>query len=116
MDVVCMDDLDLGGRELDDPLEELHQDLYHRALEAPGSNLDDVDRGLGLRDRMSGFEDPRLASQVEAEFSKDNRVTSTSATVSPTDDGRYAIDAQVQANGRTLGIDLELAQAEGRIQ
>ena len=47
-DLLCLDDLDLFATEIDDPIGELEQDLYHRLIELPGTNPDDVNRGLGL--------------------------------------------------------------------
>lgn len=115
MDVLCYDDLDLSGTDIDDPLVELEQDLVHRALEAPGSNIDDQERGLGLRDRLSGLEDPTIAQQTDAEFMKDDRVTTSRTAIAETQPGEYALESEIQVNGKTLKIDLDVAQQEGRI-
>ncbi len=40
MDVVCFEDLDEFGRDLDDPVEELEQDIVHMLFESFGSNAD----------------------------------------------------------------------------
>jgi hypothetical protein len=116
MDLLCYDDVDLAGREIDDPLAELEQDLVHVAFEAPGSNLDDLERGVGLRDRLSGVADPKVAQQLDAAWMRDDRVTSSKTAMAETAPGEFALDAQVQVNGTTLKINLDVAQQEGRIQ
>lgn len=106
-DALCYDDLDEFGGELDDPLEELAQDLYHRIVEPYGSNIDDEDRGLGIEGRLSGVVDASLKTDIETELSKDDRVQAVRATISKTADGEYRIDIEIKANERTLGIALE---------
>jgi hypothetical protein len=106
VDVICFDDLDEFGGELDDPLEELGQDLYHRLIEPPGSNLDDPDRGLGLEERLSGPIKPSLKAEIEAELRKDDRVQAVQASITQTAADEYAVDIQVEANEGVLGIKL----------
>lgn len=111
MDALCWDDLDAFGAELDDPLEELRQDLYHRTIEPPGSNLDDPDRGFGLEGRLSsgvraGTINSSLQHELEAELKKDDRVTDASVTILQTAAEEYSINIQVVANEQLLGIVL----------
>ncbi len=110
-DALCLDDLDLFGGEIDDPLQELAQDLYHRLIEAPGSNLDDPARGFGLEGRLSGSGRPgtiaaSLAHEIEAEMRKDDRVRNAIATVTSPAAGEYRIDLQIQADEGVLKITL----------
>ncbi len=117
VDARCLDDLDLFGEELDDPLEELYQDLYHRLIEPPGSNLDDPARGYGLATRLSGSgrkaELPSTIKHgIEGEFRKDNRVHDCRADVTETAPGEYAIAIAIDADEGALRIRLE-ASATG---
>ena len=106
-DLVCDRDLDLFGRETDDPLEILGQDLYHRLAESYGSNPDDVDRGVGLGGMLSGaLEDVDLQSAIESDFAKDDRVASSRATITPlAERGGYRIAIEVQAVDGILPLE-----------
>lgn len=114
-DVLCFDDLDLFGRELDDPLAELEQDLVHRVYEVPGSNLDDPERGLGLRDRLNGIEDAALGPQIEAELSRDGRVDAARATRKDVSASSREFEVVIQVNGKQLNLDLDLAASQGKV-
>jgi hypothetical protein len=115
VDALCMNDLDPYGRELNAPLDELYQDLVHRLFETPGSNIDDVDRGIGIENMLSGGFDASVSGgpagivsrRIETDFRKDNRVKDVRADVVQRDDGVYEIAIQVVANETVLGITLE---------
>lgn len=98
MDLRCYVDLDLFAAECDDPLEELEQDNFHRIVEAPGSNLDDPDRGLGISSVLSGVADRSLGPRAEAELLKDPRNRAVRARVSSDGDGSYRMDLEVEAD------------------
>jgi hypothetical protein len=110
VDALCLDDLDPYGREINDPLRELYSDLYHRLLEAPGSNIDDPDRGVGLFSLLSAGFDPAtgpsqlVKNPIEADFRKDGRVQAVSASAALSADGTIAVSIQVVANFGVLGI------------
>lgn len=106
-DIRCSDDMDFFGEETDDALEDLSQDLYHRLIEDYGSNLDDPDRGLGLKDLLSGTLDPNLTQRIEAELRKDGRVSEVLATITTQADGSFRVEVQVVADEQALGITLE---------
>jgi hypothetical protein len=112
MDLIWLDDMDPFGRELDDPLEELKQDVYHRLLELPGSNLDDPERGFGLEDALSGRVDTRLAARIEAELSKDDDIDTSRVTMTELERGSYRIEIEVAVSDRIATIVLE-ADANG---
>ena len=113
MDLACYYDLNLMGREVSDPLEELAQDVYHRLIETPGSNIDDPDRGLGLEDALSGPYDPTLGARIEAELRKDDRIGGVSATVLLVEDGHYEIAIEIEVDGSTIGVVFESDAAGG---
>jgi hypothetical protein len=111
VDALCLDDLDANGGELDDPLAELYQDLYHRLIEAPGSNLDDPSRGYGIEGRLSaaGRKDavgPSIKHGIESELCKDVRVHNARATVTSPADGEYRVEIEIVADEGLLGIVL----------
>ncbi len=104
-DLRAVDDLDPYASETSDPLEELAQDLYHRLIEPPESNLDDPDRGLGLEDALSGpFDAPSLKARIEAEMRKDSRVDAVVATLTLPEVGVVLVDIALEANDQQLGI------------
>ncbi len=111
MDALALDDLDMFGTELDDPLAELYQDLYHRLIESPGSNIDDPDRGYGIEGHLSGGVRPSrgltaIQRGIEGEFRKDDRVRAVQATITSPAAGEYKIDIRVVADEGVLGITL----------
>lgn len=106
-----MKDLDLFGRETTDPLEVLGQDLYHRLVELYGSNPDDVDRGVGIVDALSGIVDNRdLAGEIRADFKKDDRVAEAEVKVTPMAEtpGGYRIAIRVQTVDGILPLEVEV--------
>ena len=104
-DLLAIDDLDAYAIETTDPLDELAQDLYHRLIEPPGSNLDDPDRGLGLEDALSGpFDVPSLKARIEAEMRKDLRVDAAVATLTSPEAGVVLVDLAIEADAEQLGI------------
>lgn len=102
-DVKCMEDLDLFGRECDSELEALDQDLVHRTLEKAGSNVDDPDRGLGLRDRLSGPVEPGFRQIAEQEYRKDRRVDAARAYVDQEGTENFVLRYEIEASGETIG-------------
>lgn len=112
----CFDDLDMFGAETTDDLENLAQDVYHRLIEPPGSNLDDKTRGLGLPGMLSGVFDPSLPQKIEAEIRKDPRVTAVAATitdvsVSDQSGAQLQIDIEVEVDQDKVGIVLQTDSA-----
>lgn len=113
VDALCLDDLDAYGRELDAPLDELWQDLYHRLFERPGSNVDDPDRGIGLEDLLSAGFDPAagapsqlIAGRIRSDFLKDDRVKDAQASLSVGADGQVTGAIQIVADEGVLGVTL----------
>lgn len=116
-DLVCEMDLDLFGRETEDPLEILSQDLYHRLIELYGSNPDDPDRGVGIASMLSGTaEDVDPGAAIEADFRKDDRVVSVSARVEPIPEvsGGYRIQIEVEAE-EAIYLEAELIDGQVRV-
>ncbi|MDB4992795.1 MAG: hypothetical protein JWM74_227 [Myxococcaceae bacterium] len=111
-EIDCFEDMNEFGRELEDPLEELLQDLFHRLEERPGSNPDDVDRGVGVEDALSGPEDSTLAKRIEIDFKKDDRVDAVRASISRDDDATspqqgasYRIEIEVETNRQLINLN-----------
>lgn len=107
MDGLAFDDLDDQGRELDDPLQELEQDVVHILLETFGSNPDDLARGIGLGGAISGNAKrvPHIKSQIESQLHDDERIQNASCEITPTDSrGAYRVDLTLVVAGQTLGL------------
>jgi hypothetical protein len=106
VDLKCFQDLDPFATELDDPLSELDQDVFHILVEPPGSNIDDIDRGIGIEEALSGRLDPMLARRIEAQLQRDERIDVARCLIEPdgTVEGHYRIDIEIEANTDVLGI------------
>lgn len=100
VDVRCFSDLDLAGTDIDDPVEELNQDLFHRLIERYGSNIDDPDRGVGLLDILSSSVDAEeIAARVRTDFRKDDRVETVTTKLTKLDEGEYLLEIDCQPIG-----------------
>lgn len=105
VDLDHWDDMDPYAAELTDPVDILKQDIFHRLIETPGSNLDDPELGIGLEQRLSGVVDPNLAAHIDAALQKDPRIDVSTTTVSRVSDGVYAIHIVIEYDGEELGLD-----------
>lgn len=105
-DALCFDDLDEFGRELDDPIAELEQDIVHMLFESYGSNPDVPQRSVGLEDDLSGPIDTGLKYRIESKLTNDTRIVGAQAVLTKLDDGTVRIDLKIQANEAELGIGL----------
>jgi hypothetical protein len=113
MDLVAFDDLSSFALETTTPIQELEQDLFHRLIETPGSNLDDPNRGLGIEAALSGAIDRGLGARIEAEFRKDERVYDVRAVVTEITSGgnvgaAFRIDIDIVADAGALNMPLTL--------
>ena len=106
MDLVAWDDLDSTGAELNDPIAELEQDLYHRIIEPLGSNIDDPTRGFGIYRRLNKPFDAKIGKLLELELLNDERLDSCTVTVTDTGNGTYIIQIDGTADGAALGLTL----------
>lgn len=116
MDGLAFDDLDEFGRELDDQLEELVQDVVHGLIETFGSNPDDLTRGAGLISALSSPATrlPAIRSQIEGQLHGDTRITSATVDIQPTEDrGSYAIGIVLGVNETVLEISLIVDSSGG---
>lgn len=115
MDLAGYEDVDEFMGEVDDPLVELSQDVYHRMVEPFGSNLDvPADASLGLEDILHGTYDGTLPSIVENGLSLDERIDAVKATVtdvegtaSSTGARSLRMDVEIVVDEQELGITLE---------
>lgn len=114
MDLLCLDDLDEYGREIDDPEAELVQDVVHTLLEAYGTNPDAPTRGLGLEDALSGTAEPSLKHRIETELAEDDRIDAVTATIADVGGSGVRIDLQIQTSDAALGIRV-LQNADGSV-
>lgn len=116
MDGLAFDDMDEFGRELDDPFEELVQDVVHLLLESYGSNPDVLNRGVGLAGALSGPANriPGLQAQIEAQLNDDVRISRAKVRISATDTtGTYRVDLEIQVNGEEINLAFVTDSAGG---
>lgn len=119
-DLVGLDDIDTLGAETLTDLETFEQDVYHILLEAPGSNPDDIDRGIGIASLLSGKQPDLLAaaSTVDAQLAKDERChqsTTTIGTEIVNGERVFAIQIEVQVDGSVLGLAFQFSDRGGLI-
>ena len=114
MDVRCEDDLDLFGGDLDDPLEELRQDVIHMLLESYGSNPDALERSIDLEAALSGPEDPALAHRIESKLREDDRIDDAEVTITEEGDAIRNVEIRIVANEGELGITFDV-DASGKV-
>lgn len=112
MDVLCTVDLDAFGTDLDDPMLELEQDALHMLIEEPGSNISDLERGLGLEGKLSGAFDASLERQIEAGLQRDPRIDVATVTITAEGRGGYSVSIEIEANGEELGLVFDF---DGRV-
>jgi hypothetical protein len=93
-DLLCVDDLDLFGREASER-EALVQDLLHRLTTTPGRIINDPDFGLGVSNWLSVGVPSSASARIEAEFLKDDRVLSAAAVVEQVDEDTFTIDVEI---------------------
>lgn len=105
-DVSCWDDLDPLGNELTSDLAVLEQDVYHILIEVPGSNPDDVGRGVGIENYLSGTDVDffKLPSIIDAQLRQDDRIAESTTTIIKNTDGTYGISIEIQVGAATLNL------------
>lgn len=105
-DLVCQDDLDPGGAETTSDLQSLGQDIYHVFLEAPGSNLDDPTRGVGVEGLLSGSTDDlkRNVQTIDRQLELDSRVAKSTTTLTNPATGEFDCNTVVEPIGSVLPL------------
>ncbi len=112
-DVLCYEDLDQFGADIDDPLAELEQDIVHMLFESWGSNASDTQRSIGLEDSLSASitNSTGLKARIESKLSDDPRIVAARATISTVSASQagniYGIQLDIQADQGQLGITLQ---------
>lgn len=109
VDLLCIDDVDEFGRELDDPMEELFQDVIHMTLESYGTNPDAPTRSLGADDMLSG-EGPTTEwlARCKTKLEEDPRIQ---AAALDWDEDANEVSMRLQADEGGLGVRLEFDDA-----
>lgn len=105
-DVVCYDDLDDFGRDLDDPVTELEQDVVHMLLESYRTNVNALDRSIGLEDALSGANDPGLRHRIETKLTDDPRIDAARVVLTPIDSQTLRVELFLQLSASELKITL----------
>lgn len=126
-DLVCTDDLDLFMGETTSDLQTLQQDVFHILLEVLGSNIDDMNRGVGAPRLLSGTEQQLAAStsSIDAQLQKDDRIDTSRTTVMKLPPGStlpngtvlpkggYSIDIEIVAGAEVLGFGFSFTDDGG---
>lgn len=108
-DLAGFDDLDLFGSETQSDLETLAQDVYHVLIERPGSNIDDIDRGIGISALLSAPTTAltHITMLIESELAKDDRIDGVTATLTELPAGAKLPDGSaLDAPGYLLEVDI----------
>ncbi len=110
-DVVFDEDLDPFGNEIESDFQGLTQDVRHIIEQALGSNLDDLTKGAGLDQRLSGRAPDiiSLAGDIDEQLRSDDRIDSSNTTITDTTQtgdaqASFSIIVEVDVNGQTLNL------------
>lgn len=116
-DGVCFDDVDGFGRETTSDLENLVQDVFHILDEDPGSNPDDINRGIGVYGMLSGssVDLAKVASRVDRELAKDDRIDSSKTTIAVTagQPNAYTMNLRIVVDGTVVGLSFAFDAVNG---
>lgn len=109
MDLLCWDDVDEFGTEIDDPLLELQQDVFHMLLESFGSNPDAPSRGVGVQRRLSGPISINTSREIESRLKEDTRIAAARCSITPLDTvGEYRIDLLLQVDEQEIALTYDV--------
>lgn len=116
-DLVDLVDLDPLASETTSELQNLAQDCYHWLLAWPGSNPDDLTRGVGVEQYLQGTTDQfaSLPSAIETDFLKDSRILGCAAEIITNSDGSFTINVLVQSITGVLPLSFGYSQAGGLV-
>jgi hypothetical protein len=111
------DDADPLAAETTSELQNLIQDCYHWLLCAPGGNLDDLTRGVGILNYLNGTTQDLvgLPGAIEQDFVKDPRITACSANVVKESDGSFTIAIQVETAMGVFPLTYGYSQSAGLV-
>lgn len=116
-DLVCLDDLDPFAAETKNDLQNLGQDVFHVLLEVAGTNLDDIQRGVGVEQFLSGTTAnlTNMATIIEQQLLQDNRIDTCHVTITATGDASntYKVVVNVGVDGSVLGLPFSLSPTAG---
>lgn len=105
-DIVCIDDCDPLMSETTSDLQNLEQDVRHILMETLGSNLDDVNRGIGVDSLLSSSTAPlqTLAKNLDSQLTKDDRIQSSNSNVIDNGSGSFTLNVTVAVAGKVTGL------------
>lgn len=108
-------DMDVLATETTSEMQNLQQDLGHRLIELPGSNLDfgsDNTRGIGIMQYLSadGSLLEGLPHRIDEEFAQDARVLDSSTQILDNGDGTFTIDSTVTTPAGVFGFGYTWSQ------
>jgi hypothetical protein len=114
-DVVCYLDVDAFGRETASDLETLAQDVFHRLLETPGSNIDDPSLGIGVEEMLSGGLEQldQVTRRIDQQLAEDPRIDAVTSTLTKDAQGVYTLGISIQASGTVTGLVFSYTAAGG---
>lgn len=118
-DLVFLADMTPLALETTSDLQNLEQDVMHILEETPGSNLDDLTRGVGLDYWLGGTVNDfaKVASTIDAQLEKDPRIESSTTTITTTTNGNggtsYSISIYVEVAGSVVPLGYVYSPSNG---
>jgi hypothetical protein len=102
-------DMDVLATETTSEMQNIQQDLGHRLIELPGSNLDFGDnntRGIGIMQYLSadGARLEGLPRKIDEEFGQDPRVVDSSTELLDNGDGTFTINTLITTQAGVFGL------------
>jgi hypothetical protein len=118
-DLVCDVDLDPFASETTSDLQNLIQDVMHIISELPGSNPDDLKRGVGIQSILSGSSDAltKASKAIEASLGNDDRIQAVSCSIASQDNATfpYLIRVDIQVAGSVIGVTYGYSSVTGLV-
>ena len=118
-DAVWSDDMDPNGNETTSDAQALAQDVYHILLETLGSNLDDLNRGIGVQGFASAQSGllVNLPAIVDSQLRKDTRIdaSKTTITTSSTSPLAFSMSVEIVASGTVIPLGYTYSSQTGLV-
>lgn len=105
-DLVLDNDLDPFAAETTSDLQNLIQDVGHILVETLGSNPDDINRGVGIYNYLSGTvkDFQGVVGIIEKQLTTDDRIDSCNASIVQNSDDTFTLYINIAVDGSVIPL------------
>jgi|HubBroStandDraft_6_1064221.scaffolds.fasta_scaffold88330_2 hypothetical protein len=105
-----LDDLDPSGAETASDLESLEQDVYHIIKQVLGTNLADMQKGVGAFNYLNGTSVQLRAMPgiIDAQLAQVTRITTSQSSVMQQANGAWLVSVVVEVGAQVLNLQYVL--------